>query len=140
MAGGYYRRAGRRAATSSASRFLAPNAVAAVGIHRDQRLKQRSEFAAVYRKGKPFRNEFVILRTLRTDRPVSRFGFTTRRTLGGAVVRNRVKRRLREIVRLLPVTAGWDIVLNTRSNSIGAEYPALAAGVESLMRRAGVLK
>jgi ribonuclease P protein component len=114
--------------------------LAAVGIRRAQRLKHRSEFAAVYRQGRPFRSEFVVLRTLRTNGPVSRFGFTTGRALGGAVIRNRVKRRLREIVRSLPVAEGWDIVLNARSNAVGAEYSLLARAVESLMRKSGVLK
>ena len=114
--------------------------LAAVGIRRAQRLKHRSEFAAVYRQGKPFRSEFVVLRALRTNGPLSRFGFTTGRALGGAVVRNKVKRRLREIVRSLPVAEGWDIVLNARSNAVGAEYSSLARTVESLMRKAGVLE
>lgn len=140
MAGGYFRRAARKAATSLASSFQAPIAVAAVGVHRDQRLKHRSDFAAVYRHGRLFRNEFVILRALRTDNPESRFGFTVGRALGGAVVRNKVKRRLRAVVGSLPVAAGWDIVLNTRSSAVGSEYQTLAEAVESLMRRAGVLE
>ena len=111
-----------------------------MGISRAQRLKHRSEFAAVYRLGKPFRNEFMVLRALRTDGPVSRFGFATSRALGGAVVRNTVKRRLREIVRSLPVAGGWDIVLNARASSVGAKYADLSRSVETLMRRAGVLE
>jgi ribonuclease P protein component len=114
--------------------------LAAVGIRRAQRLKHRSEFAAVYRDGKPFRSEFVILRTLRTNGPESRFGFTTGRALGGAVVRNKVKRRLREIVRALPVAEGWAIVLNARVQAVGADFSSLRGAVEALMRRAGVLE
>ena len=114
--------------------------LAAVGIRRAQRLKHRSEFAAVYRHGKPFRSEFVVLRALRTDGPLSRFGFTTGRALGGAVVRNRVKRRLREIVRALPVAEGWDIVLNARSGCVGADFRVLKKGIDELMRKAGVLE
>ncbi len=114
--------------------------LAAVGNRRAQRLKSRSEFAAVYRDGKPFRNEFVVLRALRTNGPVSRFGFATGRALGGAAVRNRVKRRLREIVRGLPVAEGWDIVLNARSSSVRADFRKLGAAVEGLLLKAGVLK
>ena len=114
--------------------------LAAVGNRRAQRLKSRSEFAAVYRDGKPFRSEFVVLRALRTNGPVSRFGFATGRALGGAVVRNRVKRRLREIVRALPVAEGWDVVLNARSGAVGADFSELANAVAGLMRKAGVLE
>jgi len=114
--------------------------LAIVGVHRAQHLKSRSEFAAVYRAGKPFRSEFVVLRAIRTNGPVSRFGFTTGRALGGAVVRNRVKRRLREIVRSLPVAEGWDIVLNARSGCVGADFHELKNGVTELLGKAGVLK
>ena|ERR1700694_2477980 len=114
--------------------------LAAMGISRAQRLKHRSEFAVVYRYGKPWRSKFVVLRVLRTGAPVSRFGFTTGRALGGAVVRNRVKRQLREMVRSLAVGEGWDIVLNARSNAVHAESRMLARSIESLMARAGVLE
>jgi ribonuclease P protein component len=113
--------------------------LATVGSRRAQHLRNRSEFAAVYRHGKPFRNEFVVLRTLRTNGPMSRFGFTTGRALGGAVVRNRVKRRLREIVRSLPVAEGWDIILNARSGCVGADYDTMKARVGGLVRKAGIL-
>jgi ribonuclease P protein component len=113
---------------------------AIVGSRRAQHLKNRSEFAAVYRHGKPFRNEFVVLRALRTERPISRFGFTTSRALGGAVVRNRVKRRLREIVRSVTVAVGWDVVLNARAACVGADYGDMKAGVSGLMRKAGILE
>lgn len=105
-----------------------------------QRLRHRSEFAAVYRHGRPFRNEFLVLRALRTDRPDARFGFATGRALGGAVVRNRVKRRLRQIIGALRVSGGWDIVLNARSTAVGAQYTDLSTAVETLLRRAGALQ
>ena len=94
----------------------------------------------MYRLGKSFRSEKVTLRALWTGGPASRFGFTASRTLGGAVVRNRVKRRLREIVGALPVAKGWDIVLSARTQAVGAEYGSLASSDEALMRKAGVLE
>ena len=56
------------------------------------------------------------------------------------MIRNKVKRRLREIVRSLPVAEGWDIVLNARSGAVRAEYSELAGSVCGLMRKAGVLE
>ena len=111
-----------------------------VGIRRAQRLKQRREFAEVYRRGRAYRGQFVVLRALRRDQPVTRFGFAVGQAVGKAVVRNRVKRRLREAVRSLPVKAGWDLVLNARPGADQTDYRSLRAGVEELMSRARVLE
>ena len=110
-----------------------------MGIRRPQRLRHQREFAAVYRRGRVFRSDVVVLRALRTNGPLSRFGFTAGSSLGNAVVRNKIKRRLREIVRSLPIEAGWDIVVNARSGAIDSKYDRLRATVADLMRRAGVL-
>ena len=109
-------------------------------MRREQRLTKRQDFAAVYRRGRPYRSGLVILRALRTSQPLSRFGFTVGRPLGKAVVRNRVKRRLREAVRSLPVVPGWDLVLNARRGAEEADYRRLRSVVAELMGRAGVLE
>lgn len=111
-----------------------------MGIRRIQRLRHRDEFAAVYRHGRPYRGELVVLRALRKDEGQSRFGFAVGQAVGKAAVRNRVKRRLREIVRSLPVSEGWDLVLNARPAAARADYQRLRASVSELMRRAGVLE
>lgn len=80
-----------------------------------------------------------MLRALRTGAP-SRFGFTTGVALGGAVVRNRTKRRLREAIRSLPVSAGWDIVLNARKGAATADFQRLQSQVRELMERAGLVE
>ena len=81
-----------------------------------------------------------MLRAVRNERPVSRFGFTTARALGTAVKRNRLRRRLREAIRSLPVVQGWDVVVNTRRGAAEADYWVLRAQVMKLMERAGVLE
>lgn len=108
-------------------------------MRRAHRLRQRREFAAVYRRGRPFRSDLLILRAVRTGRPLSRVGFTVGRALGGAVVRNRLKRRLRQAVRSLPLAPGWDLVLNARRGAAKADYHRLREALTGVMRRAGVL-
>lgn len=72
--------------------------------------------------------------------PYPRFGFVVGRNVTKrAVERNRVRRRLREIVRRSPVRGGWDLVLIARAGSVRATFSDLRDAVTLLGRRAGVL-
>jgi ribonuclease P protein component len=70
----------------------------------------------------------------------SRAGFSASKRVGGAVVRNHLKRRLREVLRrLLPtLTPGWDLVLTARAAAAEASYEALVGEVQTLLARAGL--
>lgn len=74
------------------------------------------------------------------QRGVSRVGFSVSKRVGGAVVRNLVKRRLREAVRrLLPrVAPGWDLVITPRAAAAQADYAALDGAIDELITRAGL--
>jgi ribonuclease P protein component len=67
--------------------------------------------------------------------PVCRFGFSIKKALGGAVVRNRMRRRMREIVRChrLEIPVGWDIVIHPKSSVGRAEFAGLAGDLVRLM-------
>lgn len=71
----------------------------------------------------------------------SRFAFVAGRRVGGAVVRNRAKRRLREIVRhhLGQIKPGFDFVVIARSDAATVDYGELERAVVTLVSRAGVL-
>jgi len=75
------------------------------------------------------------------DLGVSRFGFAAGKRLGKAVQRNRIKRRLREVVRpLLPViTPGWDMILIARQPITKASFDEIQRAVHILLRRAHLL-
>ena len=109
-------------------------------MRRAERLRKGSEFAAVYRQGRPHRSDLLVLRALRTDASASRFGFTATKALGNAVLRNRLRRRLKEAARSMPVAGGWDIVINSRRGAATASYDQLRSQIRDLLARAGVLK
>lgn len=80
-------------------------------------------------------------RFLRTDLETTRFGLSTGRTLGGAVVRNRVRRRLREVLREMAPSfqAGWDVLIIARPAIVKADRDALVEALRRLLTKGGVL-
>ena len=109
-------------------------------MRRAQRLRQRREFAAIYRRGRRYGSGLVILRVLPTGGELSRFGFSAGRAVGNAVRRNLVKRRLREAAATLHVEPGWDVVVNARASASEASFAQLREQLYELMSRAGLLR
>ena len=105
---------------------------------REARLVRRGEFDAVYRAGKRRSSSHFTVFYRANELPRSRFGFSIKKALGGAVVRNRLRRRLREIVRChwLEIPAGWDIVIHPKSSAERAAFRALTADLLRLLRDA----
>jgi ribonuclease P protein component len=104
-----------------------------------QRLTKRRDFAAVYRKGRALAHPLVVLRLLPNQLPYSRYGFVVSKTVGKAVVRNQVRRRLREGIRTLLVEPGWDIVVIARPKAAAADFHTLRRATAGLLSRAEVL-
>lgn len=106
---------------------------------RGRRLVRRSEFDAVYRDGRrrSSREFAVFLRPNGLE--ISRFGWSVKRALGNAVQRNRMRRRLRETVRLhlQEIAPGWDIVIHPRGSMATTGFSELAQGLLNLLPRAG---
>jgi ribonuclease P protein component len=109
-------------------------------MQRASRLRRRSDFSAAYQRGRAWSNELLAVRVLANGLPVSRFGFAVGKRVGKAVERNRVKRRLREIVRSLDPAGGWDVVIIARPAAATADFSALTGAVRSLFGRAGLVE
>ncbi|MSP78422.1 MAG: ribonuclease P protein component [Dehalococcoidia bacterium] len=103
------------------------------------RLTRQEEFARVMRQGRVQSNYLLLLRAAPNQLETSRFGYAIGKQVGTAVVRNLVRRRLREVARHMPVKSGWDMVISARKASATASFDALKASFEGLTRRAGLL-
>ena len=104
-------------------------------MKRANRLSRSRDFDAVYRKGRSVSSRYLVLYWFPQEEPgAPRFGFSVPRAVGGAVERNRIKRRLRELwhERLERVPAGQDYVLIVRP---GLAEAAEANGFEWLGER-----
>jgi len=109
-----------------------------LGLPRTCRLVRKAEYDVVYRDGRrrTSREFAAFLRPNGLD--VSRFGWSIKKALGSAVRRNRIRRRLREILRLhrQEIAPGWDIVIHPRSSAATADFWALTHELLKVLPRA----
>ena len=81
----------------------------------------------------------MVIRYLANGSNCSRFGFLVSKRIGNAAVRNKVKRRLREAVRLNPVKSGWDAIFIVRRGAGSAKYQDLKDAIDNLLQRANLV-
>ncbi len=84
-------------------------------------------------------NRLLVMKVFPNRLTLSRYGFSLSRRIGQAVIRNRVKRRLREILRLAPLVPGWDIIFIVRPAAASANYTELKGAVVNLLSKAQLL-
>jgi len=104
-------------------------------------LKKNHEFKRLYNKGKSAASQVAVVYCRRNGRTENRLGVTVSTKIGGAVQRNRVRRRLKEIYRLNEekLASGYDIVVVARVRSRYAGFRELEASVLSLFSKLKVL-
>lgn len=103
---------------------------------------RRDDFQRVWDSGQSWSHPLIVLRASANDKTSSRFGFVAGKKVGKAVRRNRTKRLLREAVRhrLETISPGWDIILISRAGAEQAEFKDVDAAVESILKRAHLLR
>lgn len=93
-------------------------------ITKEMRLRRRAEFLAVQSGGRKLHGRHVLALVKQQDLPVGRLGITVTKKVGNAVVRNRIKRLLREWLRLHGwVPTGWDVVLVAKDTAARQVHP-----------------
>ena len=103
-------------------------------------LTNRAQYTLVYRQGKVWANSLLVMKAMPNGLSLSRYGFSVTKKVGKAVQRNRLKRLLREIMRLKSLRSGWDIVFMVRSVAVNTDYHQLERAVTKLLTRAQLLE
>jgi ribonuclease P protein component len=102
------------------------------------RLRQRADFLAVATGARTATAAFIVQRRRRDDRGPVRVGFTVTKKNGTATERNRIRRRLRELVRRLPAISlrpHSDYVLIGRRAALTREFSAMLADLKQALQR-----
>jgi len=107
-------------------------------MNRRHRLSRSEEFQRVRRQGRQWSHPLLVLLAVRNDLDCTRFGFLVSKRIGKAVVRNRVRRLLREAARarIGRIAVGWDLVLIARTSIIQAGFWDIGEALDSLLQRA----
>ncbi len=85
-------------------------------------LTRRRDFSLTLEKGDSQVGRLVVMKTLANGLEVARYGMVTSKKVGNAVIRNRARRRLREILGKIELKRGWDIVIIVRRAMAAARY------------------
>ena len=111
-------------------------------MQRAQRLRKAADFQRVRAGRRSWAHPLLVLYAAENGTGTSRVGIVTGRRIGKAVTRNRVKRRVREAVRARypALSEGVDLVWIARPPSATADYGAIDAAVEQLLRRARLMR
>jgi len=110
-------------------------------LPKENRLKKKKDFQSISGKGKELRNGFLILKFLKNNLEISRFGFVVSKKISNkATIRNKVKRRLREILRIyLPkIKLGYDLIFFTRKGIEEKKFQEIKEKVEYLLTKAKI--
>ena len=104
-------------------------------------VKQNSDFRRIYRRGRSAVSGGVVVYCLKNRQGMSRLGVTVSTKLGHAVVRNRVRRRFRELYRLHKpeMQPGYDVILVARGRAVRSTYQQLDETYLHLLRQAGLV-
>ncbi|MDR2570242.1 MAG: ribonuclease P protein component [Oscillospiraceae bacterium] len=103
-------------------------------------LTKNHEFKRLYNKGKSAVSKYTAVYTMRSGGDGNRLGITVSAKLGGAVQRNRIRRRLKEIYRLNEHTlrTGYSIVIVARQSCKDAKWSELESSVLTIFKKLGL--
>ena len=105
-------------------------------------LRSRLDFAALQTDARSRIDPLLVLRYRRNDLDRTRYGISTGRRTGSAVVRNTIRRRLRRLLVVLAgrVAQGWDVLIIARPPAAAASQAQLGEALERLLRQSGIAR
>lgn len=105
-------------------------------MNKDNRLRINEDFLNVYRNGKNYWNRSLTIYVKKNNLNNSRFGYSITKKIGNSVVRNKVRRRMKEIIRLNLdcIKPGYDVVIIPKKNTVDVSYKELENSIIHLLK------
>lgn len=108
-------------------------------LSRENRIRKKKDIERIFKRGRTFKEAFLILKTLKNDSNFSRFGFiVSQKVSKKANVRNKIKRRLREIIRLSPFGPGTDNLFIFLPGADKVDFLEIKQAAEKLLNKAKI--
>jgi ribonuclease P protein component len=112
-----------------------PCAGSDVGLRRSERVRRHLDYQRIYDRGTKVHSKFFTLFTLANTFQYGRLGIAATRKLGGAVVRNRAKRLIREAFRRNKIAPGMDVVVIPRREMLDASPTVIETELRHIIER-----
>ena len=109
-------------------------------LPKEKILRNKIEFSKVYNQGRSYSNQSLIIHVMKSDDVEGKIGFAVGKKIGNAVVRNRIKRLLREVYRLNQHEIQCDVsmILIARKSLIDASFEDVTKNFKDICRRAKI--
>ena len=113
-------------------------------MNKQKKLLKTTDFNDVRKRGRSWSDRNLILVVAKREsfnsNEHTRIGFIASKKIGNAVVRNKCKRRLRELISKIEIVNGFDLVFIARKSIVSSRYDEIQASVISLLKRAKLIK
>jgi len=110
-------------------------------MNKRQRIKKDKEFQQVFKNRKSFANRQFIVYIYRKEQQLEfRVGLSVSKKVGNAVVRNKLKRRIKEVNRMyLPnLKKGYDLIFIPKKNAVDLSFAELESAIKHIYRISGM--
>ncbi|MFW6030819.1 MAG: ribonuclease P protein component [Halanaerobiales bacterium] len=102
-------------------------------------LKKNSEFKKVYTRGKSIATRNLVLYYFPNNLDTNKLGLSISKKIGNAVIRNKIRRRVKEIIRLKEdLKKGYDLIFIARKPIVKLDYNGIKKDIDKLIKRAGL--
>lgn len=111
-------------------------------MNENERIKKNSQFRFIYSRGKSYSNDKLVLYIFRNKKNINRIGLSVSKKVGKSVLRNRIKRLIREGYRLNKniYKRGYDLIFIARVGAKNANFKDIEKSVIYLMKKGGLVK
>ncbi|MDD3032766.1 MAG: ribonuclease P protein component [Candidatus Pacebacteria bacterium] len=109
-------------------------------LKRENRLTKKKDFERVYKKGRGIKTDSLFLKILENEQEITRIGIViSKKVSKRAVIRNKIKRRIREIVKKSSLKPGFDLIIVTYPQIKEKDFQQLEEEINQLFKKAKCL-